>query len=140
MRGENFKKGILFGIISVVLVGIEPIIVISKPDRLDSFLFAAMTFFTEIFIFLPFLIYEIWKNNKEDFNQEVDSNKSFLSILMKHKYFFIFIGIIFGIAQILYNIGYSEAGGISGSIAQKTTVIFAWILPLCRFLTTDPRA
>lgn len=125
MRDENFKKGILFGIISVVLVGIEPIIVISKPDRLDSFLFATMTFFTEIFIFLPFLIYEIWKNNKEGLNQEVDPNKSFLSILMTHKYFFIFIGIIFGIAQILYNIGYSEAGGINGSIAQKTTVIFA---------------
>ena len=40
MRDENFKKGILFGIISVVLVGIEPIIVISKPDRLDSLVWA----------------------------------------------------------------------------------------------------
>jgi drug/metabolite transporter (DMT)-like permease len=111
----------------VVLVGLQPIIANSRPTEFDAYLFAAMTCIVESIIFLPIMIIErrklkIAKNNNPEKIIEIES---LLNGWKKHKTIIIYIGINFGIAQILFFLGYQFAGAINGSLAQKTTVIFS---------------
>ncbi|MFX1266430.1 MAG: DMT family transporter [Promethearchaeota archaeon] len=122
----NYIKGILFGIGSAILIGIQPIIVISLPSEIDAYLFATMTVFYETIIFLPLFFLERRHLNltlKQD-----PSKLNEINILKngwkKNKYFLIYIGINFAIAQILLYLAYQLSGAINASLAQKTTIIF----------------
>ncbi|MBA7668860.1 hypothetical protein ES703_76977 [subsurface metagenome] len=65
---------------------------------------------------------KISKENDPDKTIEIES---LLNGWKKHKLFLIYLGINFGVAQVLFFISYLLAGAINGSLAQKTTVIFA---------------
>jgi len=129
LQSENLKKGLIFGTIGVVFVGLQPIVAILRPSAMDAFLFAAMTCLVETAIFFPLMLIEIKKRNSNKKN-EVDDIELGISILKGWKnnlWLLVFIGIIFGINQVLFFIGYELAGAINGSLTQKTTVFFSLI-------------
>jgi len=124
---NNLKKGLIFGVIGNFFVGFQPIIANSRPAALDAHIFAVMTCLVEAAIFLPLILIEkkvnLSKNNKASTNH----TNSMIKNWRKNIWLFLFIGIIFGLNQLLFFIGYELAGAINGSLTQKTTVFFSLI-------------
>ena len=60
---NNIKKGLIFGIIGVFLIGLQPVIANSRPSIIDPYIFAAFTALFEATIFLPLYIFERKKLN-----------------------------------------------------------------------------
>ena len=120
------KKGIIFGTLGVFFVGLQPIIANARPQVLDPFIFASMTCLIEAIIFFPLILIEKRFNNGKNITVEVNGKDkiSFIAIWKKNLLFFIFIGVIFGVNQLLFFIGYGLAGAINGALTQKTTVFF----------------
>jgi drug/metabolite transporter (DMT)-like permease len=124
---KDTKKGLLFGIIGIVFVGLQPIVAILRPDVVDSYLAAAMTCLVETTIFLPLMLIE-WRKIKKNNNDVISNKLSILKGWRNNIWLLIFIGLIFGINQIFFFIGYKMAGAINGSLTQKTTVFFSMFL------------
>ena len=124
---NKLKKGLVFGVIGNFFVGFQPIIANSRPAALDAHIFASLTCLVEAVIFLPLIIIEkkvkIAKNN----NANTNHSNSMIKTWRKNIWLFLFIGIIFGLNQLLFFIGYELAGEINGSLTQKTTVFFGLI-------------
>lgn len=127
MNNVNYAKGIIFGIACVILVGLQPIIANSRPSTLDAYFFAATTCIIEASLFFPLMLIERKKIKASYRNEQINSEELYsqLNGWKKNKMLLIYVGINFGIAQILFFLGYQLAGAINGSLAQKTTVIFA---------------
>ena len=126
---QEYKRGLIYGILGNIFVGFQPIIANSRPSSLDAHIFAAMTCIIEMLIFLPLVLMEIYKpfNKKQDENSKREKLNITLKNWKKNIWLLIFIGFIFGINQLLFFIGYSLAGAINGSLTQKTTVFFGLI-------------
>ncbi|MFX1409242.1 MAG: DMT family transporter [Promethearchaeota archaeon] len=126
---NNTKKGLIFGIIGVIFVGFQPIVAILRPTAIDAYLFATMTCLVETIIFFPLMLIEIKsrKSNKKIETEDMGLNNSILQDWKKNLWLLILIGILFGINQVLFFVGYKLAGAINGSLTQKTTVFFALI-------------
>ncbi len=127
MNNVNYGKGIIFGIACVILVGLQPIIANSRPSELDAYFFAATTCIIEASLFFPLMLIERKKIKASYMNEQTNSEELYsqLNGWKKNKILLLYVGINFGIAQILFFLGYQLAGAINGSLAQKTTVIFA---------------
>ncbi len=126
MNNENYAKGIIFALCALFLVGLQPIIANSRPLSLDPYFFAATTCIVEAIIFLPLMLIErkrIRLSHEKDLIPQEDIF-TLLNGWKNNKILLIYIGINFGIAQVLFFWGYQLAGSISGSLAQKTVVIF----------------
>lgn len=125
----DYKRGLIYGIFGNILVGFQPIIANSRPPSLDAHIFAALTCLIEMLVFLPLVLFEIYKPFVKKQNENANQKK--LNIVIKNwkKNFWllIFIGLIFGLNQLLFFIGYDLAGEINGSLTQKTTVFFGLI-------------
>ena len=128
LNGE-YKRGLIYGILGDIFVGFQPIIANSRPSSLDAHIFAAMTCLIEMLIFLPLVLMEIYKpfDKKHSENKNQEKLKIVLKNWKKNLWLLIFIGLIFGLNQLLFFIGYSLAGAINGSLTQKTTVFFGLI-------------
>ena len=128
LNGE-YKRGLIYGILGDIFVGFQPIIANSRPSSLDAHIFAAMTCLIEMLIFLPLVLMEIYKpfDKKHSENKNYEKLKIVLKNWKKNFWLLIFIGLIFGLNQLLFFIGYSLAGAINGSLTQKTTVFFGLI-------------
>ncbi len=121
---NDLRKGLIFGIIGIVLIGFQPIVA-NSAMFIDSHAFAAMTCLIEAIIFLPIMLLELKVNkSRYDGNTELLVNKSILKSLKKNFWLLIFIGIIFSVNQLLFFVGYRLAGAINGSLTQKTSVFF----------------
>ena len=122
------KKGLLFGGLGVFIVGFQPIVANARPQSLDAFIFAAMTCLIEAIMFFPLMIMEIKKNNSNtnDPHRTV-SQSTVWQNWKKNAWLLIIIGIIFGLNQLLFFVGYNLAGAINGSLTQKTSVFFGLI-------------
>ncbi len=130
MSKENYTKGIIFALGALFLVSLQPIVANSRPEELDAYLFAAMTCVIMSFIFFPLTFIER-KNIKTLIRTKPNDSQNLQSLLngwKKHKIFMIYLGINFGIAQVLFFLAYQYAGAINGSIAQTTAIIFALLL------------
>ena len=127
MENKNYVKGIIFGLISLLLVSLQPIVALSRPRVLDVYIFAAMTCIVETLIFIPLLLLERQKikSEIEKSPSKFDEMHSLLNGWKNNKKILLYIGVNFGIAQILFYIAYELAGAINGSLAQQTTLIFA---------------
>jgi len=123
---NNLKKGIIFAVFGNIFVGFQPIVAISKPDSIDNLLFAMMTVFVEAIIFLPIMLLEIKRLKKKQAHEvgSVAQKYSFFKNFRKNLWFFLIIGLIFGINQVLFFYSYQMAGAVNGSLTQKTTVFF----------------
>jgi len=124
---NNLKKGLTFGILGNILVGLQPIIA-NSAKSIDSHVFAAMTCLVEATIFFPLIFLEFKRKKLINGEKENLSLKnSILKNWKKNIWLLIFIGIIFSINQLLFFIGYRLAGAINGSLTQKTSVFFGLI-------------
>ena len=121
------KKGLIFGVIGNIFVGFQPIIANSRPAALDAHIFAALTCLVEAIIFLPLIIIEKKVNLAKNNNVSTNHSNSMMKNWRKNIWLFLFIGIIFGLNQLLFFVGYELAGAINGSLTQKTTVFFGLI-------------
>ena len=126
MKNLNYIKGILYGIGSVILIGIQPIIANSRPSKIDAYLFATMTVIFEAAIFFPLFLIERnrLKSNYDSDPAKYEKNHLLLHGWKKHKKLLIYLGINFAIAQILFFVSFQLAGAINASLAQQTTIIF----------------
>jgi len=124
---NNLKKGLIFGVIGNIFVGFQPIIANSRPAALDAHIFAVMTCLVEAVIFLPLILIEKKVNLAKNNNASKNHSNSMIKNWRKNIWLFLFIGIIFGLNQLLFFIGYELAGAINGSLTQKTTVFFSLI-------------
>ncbi|MFX1379083.1 MAG: DMT family transporter [Promethearchaeota archaeon] len=129
---KNIKKGLLTGTIGVIFVGLQPVIALLRPVAIDAYLSGAMTCLVEAMIFFPIMLFEfkILNSSKRQIkNQEnVKSNSNLLKGWKKNLLLLLFIGLLFGVNQVLFFVGYSMSGAINGSLTQKTTVFFGIIL------------
>ena len=79
------------------MIGIQPIIIISRPETIDSYIFAAMTFVIVSFVFLPLMIMERKNIKANSVNGLLthDENESLLHGWKRNKKQLIYLGIIF---------------------------------------------
>jgi drug/metabolite transporter (DMT)-like permease len=124
---NNLKKGLIFGFLGTLLVGLQPVIA-NSATSIDSHAFASMTCLVEALIFLPIMILEI-KVNKQKNSKSINQvpEISLIKNVRKNLWLLVFIGIIFGINQLFFFIGYKLAGAINGALTQKTSVFFGLI-------------
>ncbi|NVM44276.1 MAG: DMT family transporter [Candidatus Lokiarchaeota archaeon] len=121
---NNLKKGLIFGVIGTILVGFQPIIA-NSAKTIDPHAFSAMTCLIEAIIFLPIMLLEMRMIKKKvRINNSSLSEISLIGSLRKNVWLLLLIGIIFGINQLLFFVGYKLAGEINGSLTQKTSVFF----------------
>jgi drug/metabolite transporter (DMT)-like permease len=121
---NNLKKGLLFGVMGIIFVGFQPIIA-NSATWIDPHAFSAMTCLIEAIIFLPIMLLEIRMNKKKvRVDNRTSSEISLIQSLRRNKWLLLLIGIIFGINQLLFFVGYKLAREINGSLTQKTSVFF----------------
>jgi len=121
---NNLRKGLIFGFLGIILVGFQPILAISAIS-IDSHLFAAMTCLIEAVWFLPLMFLELRLNKRNGSrNPDLKTNYSLLNSVRKNFWLLLIIGIIFGVNQLLFFVGYRLADAINGSLTQKTSVFF----------------
>jgi len=132
LTNKNYAKGIAYGIISLLFLSLEPIIANSRPAEIDSFIYGAMTSIIMSAIFLPLMLLERkrLKTNLESLdsvkeNEKIQEVNSLLNGFKNHRWLFIYLGINFAFAYVLFFWGYELAGAINGSLAQKMDLIFA---------------
>lgn len=132
---ENYlKKGTIFGIISAILIGLEPVVAnlrFISSVYIDPFIFAAMTAFFEALIFLP-----IYLNERRTLNFSIEKAGSNIELfnsklngwkVRRNAFLLLSIAIVFSIVPILLYIGFELAGNINASLTLKTEIIFSML-------------
>ena len=129
MVSKNLKKGIIYGVIGVFLIGLQPVIADSRPSEIDPFIFAAITALIEMIIFFPLFLFERKKLKKNILDHSENSRKlqSQLNGWKKKEniILLIIIGISFSIVPVLLYIGFEMANAIPSALALKSEIIFA---------------
>lgn len=129
MENYNLKKGLICGILGAFLIGLQPIIAISRPSIIDPFIFAAITALIEALIFFPIYIlenkriYYLKKKgqlNEGKFNSLLNGWKKRRNIRL-----LLVIAITFSVVPVLLYVGFDLAGSINSSLALKSEIIFA---------------
>jgi len=127
MENYDLKKGLIYGIICAVLIGLQPVISISRPSIIDAFTFSTITVIFMAIIFFPLFLIERYRLKSLS---KKDSNDRLTSLLNGWKQtrnirLFIGIGIVFSIVPVLLIIGYDLAGAVNSALALKSEVIIA---------------
>lgn len=131
MDNQNIKKGLIFGTIGVILIGLQPVIANARPSIIDPYIFAAITAIIEAVIFFPLYVLERKKlNSNKERNLGNNTKIDLLLYGWKKKNNIVLltiIGIIFSIVPVLLYIGYDLAGAIISSLTMKIEIVFALI-------------
>lgn len=111
----------------VLLVGLQPVISRRRNQaELDPWIFATMTCIIECIIFFPLVLHERRGIRKLiSIPEKAPLVEPMLNGWRKNLKILIYIGINFGVAQILFFLSFDLAGEINGALAQKTSVIFS---------------
>jgi len=127
MENYNFKKGLINGIITVLLIGLQPVISLSRPPIIDAFTFSTITVMFMAIIFFPIFLIERFKLKSKAKKESDDKINSLLNgwKYLRNIKLFIGIGIVFSIVPVLLIVGYDLAGAVNSSLALKSEVIFA---------------
>jgi len=127
MENYDLRKGLINGIITVLLIGLQPVISLSRPLIIDAFTFSTMTVLFMAIIFFPVFIIERFRLKSLS---KRDSNDRLTSLLSGWKQIrnirlFVGIGVVFSIVPVLLIVGYDLAGAVNSSLALKSEVIIA---------------
>jgi len=127
MENYDLRKGLINGIITVLLIGLQPVISLSRPSIIDAFTFSTITVLFMAIIFFPIFLIERFKLKSLS---KRDSNDRLTSLLSGWKQIrnirlFAGIGIVFSIVPVLLIVGYDLAGAVNSSLALKSEVIIA---------------
>ena len=127
MENYDLRKGLFNGTITVLLIGLQPVISLSRPPIIEAFTFSTITVMFMAIIFFPIFLIERFKLKskvKKEVNDRVNSLLSGWRYRRNIK-LFIGIGIVFSIVPVLLIVGYDLAGAVNSSLALKSEVIFA---------------
>ncbi|TFG00700.1 MAG: DMT family transporter [Promethearchaeota archaeon] len=124
---KALEKGLVFGIIASLLIGLQPIVANARPEFIDPYVFSILTLFFEAVIFFPIMLIQgyLYKAKYENNVISKEELESFLNGYKHNKLRLFYVGITFGVGQILFFIGYTLAGSINGALAQKSTIFFS---------------
>jgi len=124
---DDLEKGVIFGIIATILIGLQPIVANARPEFIDPYIYAVLTLFFEALIFFPIMLIQrnLFKSKFEKDLIGQEELNSYLYGYKNNKLRLLYVGITFGIGQILFFIGYGLAGSINGALAQKSTIFFS---------------
>lgn len=114
------KKGILLSFISLLLLGVLPIIANSRPDDLSALSYAFYLSLWELVCSLPLLFIELKSHDKGIFARDVEPpvrKKSYLIMAVT--------GVIFSISTYFYVYSFEKAGTVSAAIAIQTYPLFS---------------
>jgi drug/metabolite transporter (DMT)-like permease len=127
MENYDFRKGLLNGIITVLLIGLQPVISLARPPIIDAFTFSTITVMFMAIIFFPIFLIErlrLKSLSKKELNERINSLlsgwKQWRNIRL-----LLGIGIVFSVVTLLLIVGYDLAGAVNSSLALKSEVIFA---------------
>ncbi|MFX1366649.1 MAG: DMT family transporter [Promethearchaeota archaeon] len=114
--------------ISLMLLGILPIISNSRPSTLNTLSFAFYLSFWELICSLPLFFYELPKSNIGIFQKSIDLNiqKKTLTIM-------VITGIIFSITTFFYIFAFETAGTVNAAIAIQTYPLFSILMEFILF-------
>ena len=124
---DDLEKGLIFGIIATILIGLQPIVANARPEFIDPYIYAVLTLFFEAVIFFPIMILQrhLFKIKHEKGLIGQEELESYLYGYKDNKLRLIYVGITFGVGQVLFFVGYGLAGSINGALAQKSTIFFS---------------
>jgi len=127
MENYNFRKGLINGIITVLLIGLQPVISLSRPPIIDAFTFSTITALFMAIIFFPLFLIERFKLKNLVKTESNDRIRSLLSGWKQPRNIrlLVGIGIVFSIVPLLLIVGYDLAGAVNSSLALKSEVIIA---------------
>jgi drug/metabolite transporter (DMT)-like permease len=124
----NRSIGVLLSFISLLLLGILPIISNSRPLALNALNFAFYLSLWELICSIPLFIYELTKSNKGIFQKSIDSklrNKTFRIMAIT--------GIIFSFSTFFYIFAFETACTVSAAIAIQTYPLFSILMEFVLF-------
>jgi len=123
----KYRKGILYGIICVIIIGFQPIIVLLRPAEVDLMIFAAIICLIQALLFFPLVIMER-KKIKSDYEEGLFTSNELESLLYgykKNKIFLLYLGITFAVTIFLSFFSVELAGAIDASLTGETSIFFA---------------
>lgn len=117
---SNIKKGIILSFVSLILLGIMPIISNSRPMETGALNFALYLSVWQLIVATPVLLIEYRYANRGI----LDAN---LSGRLKRKTVLIIVatGALFGVSTFVYVLALEKAGTVSASIAIQAYPLFA---------------
>lgn len=126
-KNTNIRKGLTYGIIAVILIGLQPIVANGRPEFIDPYIYSVLTLFFEALIFCPVMLLqrEKYKSKFEDNLINQQEFDLYLYGYKNNKLRLSYVGLTFGVGQILFFLGYGLAGSINGALAQKSTIFFS---------------
>ncbi|MHA1803691.1 MAG: DMT family transporter [Promethearchaeota archaeon] len=127
MLEENLKRGFLYGMLGLFLVGLQPIILLARPTILDSYIFATMaTLFSTLF-FLPFILMEKNRTKKNNLikSNKIKEKKFNQGLIRKNFIFFLYLGAVFGFGRIFFYFGFDLVGATIGAVVSKARILIA---------------
>ncbi|MFW9990012.1 MAG: EamA family transporter, partial [Candidatus Odinarchaeota archaeon] len=124
----NRSVGVSLSFVTLVLLGILPIISNSRPSTLNAFNFAFYLSFWELIFSLPLFFYELPQSSRGIFQKAIDPK-------IKRKTLIIMgiTGIIFSIATFFYVFAFEKAGTINAAIAIQTYPLFSILMEFVLF-------
>ena len=120
--------GVAFALIVLIGNGIHPIINNSRPGEVNGFFFVLLMSFWEFMTSLAISLFLKYRIKKAILHQKPTTQM--IPPINRKKNFGILIGVgmIFSVATYFYVEGLANAGAVSGSIALKSSPIYAFII------------
>ena len=120
MNKKNNTKGIILSFVSLLLLGIMPIISNSRPMEIDALSFALYLSVWQLIFSIPVLFFELKYRNQGIFNDNLSGavKKKTISII-------IVTGVMFGLSTFAYVLSMEKAGAVSAAIAIQAYPLFA---------------
>ena len=122
------KRGIFLSFISLLFLGILPIISNSRPSSLNALNFAFLLSLWELICSLPLFFIEMKKSHSGIFQKNLDMRISKKTLLVMG-----FTGVIFSAATFFYVLAFETAGTISAAIAIQTYPLFSILMEFILF-------
>ena len=120
MPGKNIRTGISLAFVSLVLLGIMPIITNSRPMEISALNFALFLSIWQLIFSIPVLLLELRSPNRGIFESNLSDQlkKRTISIIL-------ITGAMFGISTFTYVLSMEKAGVVSAAIAIQAYPLFA---------------
>ncbi|MDA9982782.1 DMT family transporter [Gammaproteobacteria bacterium] len=120
MSKPNIQLGILYSFMSLVLLGLMPVISNSRPGQLNALNFALYLSIWQLICSLPLVFTELRLGNPGIFAAELSEKAKTRAIAI-----IMVTGLIFGISTYVYVLSVEKAGTVSAAIAIQAYPLFA---------------
>lgn len=120
MVKSNIKAGVTLSFVSLLLLGIMPVISNSRPMEISALNFALYLSIWQLIFSTPVLLIEYRSSNRGIFNANLSSGLKKKTVLI-----ILATGAMFGVSTFLYVLSMEKAGTVSASIAIQAYPLFA---------------